>query len=122
MPLFESTYTRRVPEAGATFARLGKQLVRFKPRGKWLESELIGNAKCRIELPLWHIRYRDADGIWQRATGTDGARPLPTAANENTARATCVRLDMEGVTRSEIVTMGHGQARKPAPPGFVPTC
>jgi len=69
MPLFKPTYTRPVPEGAATFSRLGKRFVKFKARGKWLEGEVLPGGKCRVESSVWHIRYRDAEGVWQRVKG-----------------------------------------------------
>jgi len=69
MPIFRPTYTRPIPEGAATFTRLGKRFVRFQARGKWLEGEVLDNGKCRVESPVWHIRYRDAEGVWQRVKG-----------------------------------------------------
>ena len=71
----KATYTKPIPADAKIVEKAGKQFARFKHKGRTIDAPLTKNGKkCSVETGEWYVRYKDADGNWQRRKGyTDKA-------------------------------------------------
>lgn len=73
--VFKPTYTQTIPKTAKIVTKESLQFARFKRRGRTIEAPLTDDGqKIRVETEEWYVRYKDANGKWQRRKGyTDKA-------------------------------------------------
>ncbi len=81
--LYKPTYTRAIPKGATIVAKKGKRFARFKRKRRFVDAPLTPDGeKCRIESEVYHIRYQDAAGEWQREKGYSDEEATAKRARE----------------------------------------
>ena len=66
----KATFTKAIPKDAKLFEKKGRQFARFRHKGSMIDAPLTKKGdRCTIETAEWWVRFKNADGEWERRKG-----------------------------------------------------